>query len=56
MIYNEPEESFICPGCGKLTREYYRSIYDTELCIFCDTEGDYDDDYPEDDSESPYNE
>lgn len=56
MIYDPPEESFICPNCGKLTKEYYRSTGYEEVCVFCDETNDYDDDYYEDDSDSPWNE
>lgn len=58
MIPYNPEETFFCASCEHEKRVYYRSEYNEELCIHCDTEYDYDDegDRYEDDSESPWNE
>jgi hypothetical protein len=56
MIYSDPEESFICADCGKVTKIYYQSNNNRDICVFCDTEDDYDDSYYEDDSESPWDE
>jgi hypothetical protein len=56
MIPYDPEETFICDSCGKAMKVYYRSDYNEELCVHCDTDNDYDDSYYEDDSDSPWNE
>jgi hypothetical protein len=56
MIPYDPEETFICSDCGKVAKIYYSSNNNPDICVFCDTEDDYDDSYYEDDSESPWNE
>jgi hypothetical protein len=45
MKPHDPEDTFICSGCLREVKEYYRSDYDEELCIHCDTDDDYDDYY-----------
>jgi hypothetical protein len=56
MIPYDPEETFTCADCGKVSKVYYRSDYNEDICVYCDTSDDYDEDYYEDDSDSPWNE
>jgi recombinational DNA repair protein (RecF pathway) len=41
----DPEDTFICAECGRETKEYYRSVQDDDICVFCNTDDDYDDYY-----------
>lgn len=54
MIYPDLEESFCCDNCGHVHKLYYMSVHVEGMCVFCDTTDDYDDDYYEDDSDSPW--
>jgi hypothetical protein len=56
MIPYYPEETFTCADCSKVAKVYYQSNNNQDICVFCDTEDDYDDSYYEVDSESPRNE
>lgn len=56
MIYHDLEESFCCENCGHSFKLYYMSVNVEGMCVFCDSTDEYDDDYYEDDSDSPWNE
>ena len=48
-IYNEVE--FTCECCGRNWIKGYESPYNKDICVFCDTDGDYESDYEYDDED-----